>query len=209
MYYTGIGSRETPSEVLGIMEDAAFRLATLGWVLRSGKAGGADAAFQLGLQKYCYVNGLSEGDVLGKAEIYTPWGSFGTPGLFDWWDINLEFINKMMPDQISERDSLLEGIHPNYNALRAKRGAFALHSRNMHQVLGVDILNPRPSKFCLYYAKEDKAGNPMGGTATAVNLSKKYGVRTLNLNTPERLEVLEGFLSLMEKKNGIEIQKKT
>jgi len=208
MYYTGIGSRETPSEVLGIMEDAALRLATIGWVLRSGKAAGADAAFQLGVQAYCRKHGIGESSALGKAEIYTPWKSFGTPGLLDWWDINLEYLNKLMPNQIEERNRLLSEIHPNYAALENKRGPFALHSRNMHQVLGANILDPRPSKFCLYFAKEDKDGNPKGGTATAVNLAKRHSVRTLNLNTPERLEVLENFLSSMEKKHGVKIQEK-
>ena len=51
-YYTGVGSRETPPEVISVMEDAAFRLAGLGFTLRSGKAEGADAAFQRGMRGY-------------------------------------------------------------------------------------------------------------------------------------------------------------
>ena len=81
-----------------------------------------------------------------------------------------------------------------------------MHSRNMHQVLGGNILEPKPSSFCLYYAKEDKYGNPMGGTASAVNLSKRYGIRVLNLNTPERLELLDKFLTSMEVKRGIVVE---
>lgn len=208
MYYTGVGARETPHDVLGIMEDAAFRLARMGWVLRSGKAGGADAAFQLGVQKYCISLDKEKPEEYSanKAEIYIPWDGFGTPGIEDWWDISLNNLNTLMPEQILSRDEIIGEIHPNPVALRKKRGAFALHSRNVHQVLGANILEPRPSKFCLYFASEDKHGNPKGGTATAVNLAKKHGVRCLNLNTPERLAKLEIFLRGMEVKNGIKVQ---
>lgn len=206
-YYSGIGSRETPQDVLGIMEDAAFRLARIGCVLRSGKAGGADAAFQLGVQKYCLSLDKDNGEAYstGKAEIYIPWNGFGTLNLEDWWDISLTDLNLVMPEQIEPRNAILDEIHPNPTALRAKRGAFALHSRNVHQVLGANILEPRPSHFCLFYASEDKHGNPKGGTATAVNLAKKHGVKCLNLNTPDRLQTLESFLQAMEKKRGVQI----
>ena len=110
-----------------------------------------------------------------------------------------------MSEQIDARNALVEEIHPNYEALKRKRGAFALHSRNVHQVLGANVLEPRPSSFCLYYASEDKHGNPKGGTATAVNLAKKFGVRVLNLNTPERLKTLADFLDKMERKRGITV----
>lgn len=203
-FYTGVGSRETPAEVISVMEDAAFRLARLGFTLRSGKAGGADEAFQVGMQKYyeSLDNELQEEYRTRLAEIYIPWDGFASDNdkLWDLWDYPLNYTDYLMPDQKPVRDALVEEIHPNFEALKRKRGAFALHSRNVHQVLGANVLEPRPSAFCLYYAKEDKNGNPKGGTATAVNLAKKYGVRTLNLNTPERLALLEQFLTNLERK---------
>lgn len=208
--YTGIGSRETPQEVLGIMEDAAFRLARIGWTLRSGKAGGADAAFQIGMQNYFKTLDKSPDEKysVGLAEIYVPWEGFSSDKkeLLGHWDVHLGYLDLLMPEQKETRDQIVSEIHPNYEALVKKRGAFALHSRNVHQVLGPNVLQPQPSSFCLFYAKEDKDGNPKGGTATAVNLCKKNGVRVLNLNTPERLAVLERFLDSMEKKRGIVCQ---
>lgn len=47
-YYAGIGSRETPPEVLGYMTALALWLGQIGYVLRSGGAQGADLAFEKG-----------------------------------------------------------------------------------------------------------------------------------------------------------------
>ncbi len=48
MIYAGIGSRETPQHVLNDMQRMGFHLGTLGWTLRSGRAIGADTAFEVG-----------------------------------------------------------------------------------------------------------------------------------------------------------------
>jgi hypothetical protein len=47
-FYTGIGARATPPEVLSLMTRAAFALLKRGYVLRSGHAIGADSAFERG-----------------------------------------------------------------------------------------------------------------------------------------------------------------
>ncbi len=49
--YAGIGSRQTPSEMLSLMESLAGRLAADGWVLRSGASPGADQAFFRGARR--------------------------------------------------------------------------------------------------------------------------------------------------------------
>jgi len=47
-YYAGIGSRQTPKDILGVMKRLAAKLSEDGWTLRSGGAEGADKAFQAG-----------------------------------------------------------------------------------------------------------------------------------------------------------------
>lgn len=47
-YYAGIGSRQTPSEMLKTMTELAELLAKKGYTLRSGGAAGADQAFEKG-----------------------------------------------------------------------------------------------------------------------------------------------------------------
>lgn len=85
--YAGIGSRETPPDVLDLMTRAARWLAQRGWTLRSGAAQGADSAFEVGVRE------RSRG-----AEIYLPWPSFEGRGYAtlirpspDAWDLARRF----------------------------------------------------------------------------------------------------------------------
>lgn len=48
MYYAGVGSRETPQDILNTMYKIGKYLASKGYTLRSGGAIGADTAFENG-----------------------------------------------------------------------------------------------------------------------------------------------------------------
>ena len=50
-YYAGIGSRETPSEILKLFENVGKFLAKKNFILRSGHAPGADISFENGADK--------------------------------------------------------------------------------------------------------------------------------------------------------------
>lgn len=50
MVYSGIGSRESPGDILELMTKIATKLETMGYVLRSGGARGADKAFEAGVK---------------------------------------------------------------------------------------------------------------------------------------------------------------
>lgn len=58
-YYTGVGSRKTPREILLLMIKIAEYAAHRNWVLRSGHAENADQAFEEGCDNVC-----------GRKEIY-------------------------------------------------------------------------------------------------------------------------------------------
>jgi len=47
-FWTGVGSRKTPEYILAIMAAIAMKHASLGYILRSGRAPGADTAFERG-----------------------------------------------------------------------------------------------------------------------------------------------------------------
>lgn len=69
-YYTGVGSRETPEEILKVMEDLAFNLRETGWILRSGGAEGADTAFEVNSYGSSEIYVVKKG--LSKEYIYAP-----------------------------------------------------------------------------------------------------------------------------------------
>lgn len=195
--YTGIGARITPGDVLVIMEDAGYRLARMGFTLRSGKAPGPDQSFQKGAERF----------EKAKAEIFLPWDAFESEcGLSSKWDISLRKIDFQYPQHAAMRWDWVKEVHGGWEKL--KPGPRKMHERNMHQLFGVDLGNAylNQSKFVIYYAPETRNGNPKGGTATAVNMAKKQGIRTLNLLHKENRTILEGFLTEMERKRGIIVE---
>jgi hypothetical protein len=151
--YTGVGSRQTPAEILSLMERIAARLAshTL-YTLRSGGADGADAAFARGAG--------------AQAEIYLPWRSFA-PGQHPRAEL-------LVTGDDPDARAIAASYHPNWAA--CSRGARALHTRNVHQVLGRNLA--QPSNFLLCWTP---GGHALGGTATAIKLAKAHNVVVYNL----------------------------
>ena len=145
--YTGVGSRQTPSEYLDLMYEVAAHLGSLGYVLRSGHAPGADKAFEAGCDS-----------VSGAKEIYLPWRQF----------------------EGSDSDSVLDPSHEEVFALTEKyvpyikylkQGAVKLLTRNVYQVIGLDLQSP--SDFVLCWTE---GGKLKGGTAVALEVATDYSV---------------------------------
>ena len=67
-YYTGIGSRETPHDVLELMTRIATKLEQLGYCLRSGGASGADMAFERGVSNTANKQIFVASDSTAEAE---------------------------------------------------------------------------------------------------------------------------------------------
>lgn len=151
MIYAGIGSRETPPAIMQRMTNMAKKLDADGYTLRSGGAVGADSAFE-------------EGST--KMEIFIPW--IGYNGI--WTDD--QHIHVTDGAILYEAENIVANIHPKFHKLSI--GARRLHTRNVFQILGADLKTP--VDFVAYWCNRDVAGNPLGGTATAVNLAKKMGI---------------------------------
>jgi len=128
IYYAGIGSRETPNEILYMFENIGRYLGKNNFVLRSGHATGADQAFERG----CDV-------VKGEKEIYLPWKGFeGSKS-----DL---IVSDFKAFKIAEK------FHTHWHNL--KQGGKKLQARNSHQVLGKDLNTP--SKFIICWTKNGK-----------------------------------------------------
>lgn len=122
MIYAGIGSRETPKEVLDFFEFLGGYFARQGDILRSGGAYGADTAFETGCS---LENGIKE--------IYLPWSGF-----------NGNNSNLIVKDEKAFEIAKIH--HPYWSNL--KQVAKKLQARNSHQVLGLDLNTPCDLIIC-------------------------------------------------------------
>ena len=165
-YWTGVGSRETPKDILDLMYEISLKLDSLGWTLRSGGADGADTAFEKGAK---------------KPDIYLPWKGFN----------NRQGIILEHCDRENFAYDLASKIHPAWDKL--SRGASALHARNIFQVLGHLDSMPK-SKFLICYAKPS-GDSVSGGTRTAVECAKMHDVKVENLFHEDVQEKMHNFIS--------------
>lgn len=169
-YYTGVGSRETPEEILGVMTRLGVYMAQRGLILRSGGADGADTAFEKGCDQ---VNPKLK-------QIFLPWNNFsGRSAKETGVIVKIEPVIELQASEIARE------IHPAWDTALTQ-GAKKLHTRNVYQVLGPNI--KEPSMFLVGYAKLDKNGEPKGGTRTAIKLAEKFGVRNYNLFKQQDLD---------------------
>ena len=183
LFYTGVGSRDITDEEWDIIEGIAKWLAPM-YTLRSGKAAGADSAFEYG---------VSISDAPDNKEIYIPWPKF------EGNEISGEKISLDRPDSVNFALSLqyAKDIHPAWE--RLTQGAKKLHQRNVHQVLGRNLDKPVPSDFLLACSDEDKHGDVKGGTRTAWMLAKEFNVPCLNIRGKTKREIFEWIQPLLRR----------
>lgn len=160
--YAGIGSRETPADILALMEQIAQALRLRGFTMRSGGAPGADTAF-------------ANGTPAAQREIFLPWRSFNEhsgvlakPGLRG----NICFDERSPVWQ--QAAAIAERYHPAWE--RLSRGGRALQTRNSFQVLGADLASP--SRFVVAWTRDGRA---TGGTGQAIRLAEDRGIPVINL----------------------------
>ena len=177
-YYTGVGSRETPAGVMVLMQRIAFKLAGLGYHLRSGGAAGADSAFEAGVFEHCSL----WADISKYQSIYIPWRGFsGRDNAVD-----------KLPNALSAQAlDIASKVHPAWE--RCSPAVKALHSRNVYQVLGDQL--EEPSKFLICWAPPTKTG-VKGGTNTTWQLAKLHNVPRFNLAVQEDRARVEKWLGV-------------
>ena len=169
MYYTGIGSRTTPNDVMLRMFAYASIFKQLGYTLRSGGSKGADTAFELG-----------SGD--GDKEIYLPWEGFN---------------NNPSPFFTIDADAFNLAIEVYGNGMMyAKPSTRNLLSRNVYQVLGLTL--DVPSEFVVCWTpdgceKAEDRTRATGGTGVAIALASMRDIPVFNLkNGDDRLQEFIG-----------------
>lgn len=171
--YTGVGSEQTPPEVLGLMYLCGRACAAAGYTLRSGGAAGADYAFEKGAR-----------DVAGaKLEISLPWKGYND---------NPSVLYRVEPRAVR----LAATLHPAWE--RVSAAGRRLHGRNCYQVLGRNLNWPSDFVACWTPDGFDSLQAPShrtGGTRTAIALAIRHQIPVFNLARPERFTALRVFLS--------------
>lgn len=171
LYYAGIGSRETPPDILVLMKDIGHRMGELGIVLRSGAADGADSAFEEGCDR-----------VSGPKEIWLPWRGFNGHA-------DTGFYPTPAHAEVAAT------VHPAWE--RLSQGPQKLHSRNVGQVLGQDIKTPVSCVVCWTRdgcVDADTRTRDTGGTGQAIVLAARHGIPVFNLFNAGAMEALEAHL---------------
>lgn len=153
-FFTGVGSRKVPLEVGCLMTSIAYKMAIMGYGLRSGGAKGSDQAFELGVNKAIAAGLVS---TAAKQIFYA---NDATP-----WAMNVA-----------------KAYHPAWNKMGEY--AQKLHGRNAFQVLGRDLKSPSMGVICwtpdgcmTHAARAYKTG----GTGTAISIADNYQVPISNL----------------------------
>lgn len=159
MYYTGIGSRETPGRIQVFMAGLASILAERGWVLRSGGAPGADMAFEHGSDA-----------IPGPKEIFLPWPLF-----------NADQRETVRPDGVvvgvtDEAIDIAKRYHPAFE--RLPQGTQKLLARNSYQILGLDLNTPTHLVVCW-----TPGGQGKGGTGQALRIARDLDIPVFDLGS--------------------------
>ena len=176
MFYTTIGSRETPAHIQMQMAYLGYSLSAEGHVIRSGGARGADAAFQLG----------SMATGLPNREIYLPNATFtmSPNGSKIPLDADPTHVVPTETAMISAVELLRDNgigrsrIRPGITAqdLLRRDPVVRLFARNAFQVLGYNLTTP--STELIGYMP---LFGPPGGSKIAFDLAAAYGIPTFNL----------------------------
>lgn len=188
IYYTMIGSRSTPPEIMEIMEKFAYKACMWGYVGRSGGADGSDTCLEKGVFEYIENE---YGGAIGAAcyymEIYLPWKDFNKRSSSDAGYYTLPFLsNRYKAEEIASE------THPAWD--RCKQGTKKLHTRNVYQLLGQDLKTP--SRFVICWAEpKGSEGHVKGGTGTAVKLGIDNGVEIINLYHEKDRQRIEGWIN--------------
>ena len=173
-FYAGIGSRNTPTDVLRYMKAVAKRLASRGFILRSGAADGADSAFEQGCLESC-----------GQHEIFIPWKQYN----------GRNYSVRKLTDL---HEQIASELHPTWSRLSS--GAKKLHTRNIAQVLGSDLQSPVQFVICWTPdGCESDASRAIktGGTGTAISCASLRSIPVFNLaNTDAKDRLAELVLKI-------------
>jgi len=172
--YAGIGSRQTPSDILSLMSLTAKALAIDGYTLNTGACKGADQAF-------------AEGAVSsnGNVNLMLPWNTYEAG-----WSIGIAHSGTVRTTVFDkavhgEAEASVNLYHPAPH--RLSQGVRKLHARNYLIVDGVDFI------ICW-----TPGGEITGGTGMALRIAKSKNIPVYNFGNEN---VKQAFIVRLKERN--------
>lgn len=129
MKYAGIGSRQTPMDILKVFRELSAYLESIGYVGQTGGAEGADKAFHDGAPS--------------TTQLWLPWDGYNG-------------YHSDLPGPSERTERFAEKYHPNWKA--CKSGARKMHARNCNIALGSNLDDPVKFIVCWTPKGELKGG---------------------------------------------------
>jgi len=195
--YTGVGSRNTPPNILKLMELIGESFAHRGFKLRTGDAAGADSAFRTGaIKRLTEVNKLPVAEAKKLVEVYAPSMKTGTLGPYE---------RKPDPDLLGRLRLIANEFHPNPNALKGY--GRSLMERNALQIFGprlddpVDFLVGMLKPMHLRTKPTD-----VGGTGQAYRIAMKNNIPIFDLAPTTSEAQLNESLNKYKEKGGPDLE---
>lgn len=190
-FYTGVGSRETPDDVLRLMRRLGKVQCDLGYRGRSGAAPGADTAFWIGAQLSNRYSEIGFDNFLPNS-----------------WMFNRQEFGFIAPDaskRIFDATSFVDTYEQAQEIAYKARGSFEglkeggiqLHTRNVYQVLGPTLDQPSRGLTC-WAQPVGRQGKVRGGTNTAVQIALSRDIEVINLYKDLDRNRIETFLADIE-----------
>jgi hypothetical protein len=188
LYIAGVGSRDTPADILLLMIRMGRTLTDQGYSLSSGDAIGADRAFYYGASLSPRFAEVGCRIYLHKDNFQ---GRFNDP--VNGFLVAPQFTETW--EKAKELASLARGGFYNLTP-----GGIALHTRNVFQIYGHTL--KAKVKAVYYWAKpKGKSEKVEGGTNTALQIAIRGNIpQRINLYYPEMQERALAFLAKFESK---------
>lgn len=163
-FYAGIGSRQTPFDVMYKMTCIAGRLHELGFILRTGGATGADAAFIRATV---------------PMELYLPWDGFNGHYVRSYYGEQKAYAG-LIPNMEDDAYTLARSFHPKFDSLT--KPAQILIARNAYQIFGWHVGNQitHSSWFVLCWTEGGRGG---GGTGQAIRIANYCNIPVFDLGS--------------------------
>lgn len=165
MIITGIGSRQTPEDVCQLFIELGEEARIRKWWVRSGHADGADYAFEKG--------------ALSHGIIYLPWVGFNRdkPLL---GNASTQLLRKEVLKIVYKHEPYAKDLSD---------GVKLIKSRNVYQVLGVDLKSPSNVVVC--WTPE---GAITGGTGLAIKIAQAHKIPVVNVGDPNTARNLNSMM---------------